>query len=41
VGEGQVVLISGGPGIGKSRITVALAEHLQAEPHRQGTDGRH
>jgi class 3 adenylate cyclase len=32
-GAGQVVLISGEPGIGKSRIVAALAEHLQAEPH--------
>jgi predicted ATP-dependent serine protease len=32
-GEGQVVLISGEPGIGKSRITAALAELLQADPH--------
>jgi class 3 adenylate cyclase/predicted ATPase len=32
-GDGQVVLISGEPGIGKSRLTAALAERLQAEPH--------
>jgi class 3 adenylate cyclase/predicted ATPase len=32
-GDGQVVLISGEPGIGKSRIVAALAERLQAEPH--------
>jgi hypothetical protein len=32
-GDGQVVLIFGEPGIGKSRITAALAECLHAEPH--------
>jgi hypothetical protein len=33
VGDGQIVLISGEPGLGKSRITAALAERLRAEPH--------
>ena len=32
-GDGQVVLISGEPGLGKSRIIAALAERLHAEPH--------
>jgi TolB-like protein/class 3 adenylate cyclase/predicted ATPase len=32
-GDGQVVLVSGEPGLGKSRITVALAERLLAGPH--------
>ena len=32
-GGGQVVLISGEPGIGKSRITAALAERLHTEPY--------
>src|SRR6516164_8624239 len=32
-GDGQVVLISGEPGIGKSRITAELEGRLHAEPH--------
>lgn len=32
-GQGQVALISGEPGIGKSRLVLALDEALAAEPH--------
>jgi class 3 adenylate cyclase len=32
-GDGQVVLISGEPGLRKSRITAALEERLHGEPH--------
>jgi len=32
-GEGQAVLLSGEPGIGKSRITLTLRERIGSEPH--------
>jgi len=33
--EGQVVLLSGEPGIGKSRLIAALLERLASEPHER------
>ncbi len=33
LGEGQIALISGEPGIGKSRLTRSLIERLADEPH--------
>jgi class 3 adenylate cyclase/predicted ATPase len=34
-GEGQVVLLSGEPGIGKSRLSAAFMDAITAEPHTQ------
>jgi predicted ATPase len=33
VGEGRAVLVSGEPGIGKSRLTAALSQAIAGEPH--------
>jgi predicted ATPase len=33
MGEGQVVLVCGEPGIGKSRVTAALRSRIEAQPH--------
>jgi class 3 adenylate cyclase/predicted ATPase len=32
-GEGRVMLVSGEPGIGKSRLTAALSERIAGDPH--------
>jgi len=37
-GEGQIVLLSGEPGIGKSHIAAALSERVAADPHTKPQD---
>ena len=32
-GDGQVILLSGIPGVGKSRLLYELKSHIQEEPH--------
>jgi class 3 adenylate cyclase len=34
-GEGQIVLLAGEPGVGKSRVAAAISERLGSEPHRR------
>jgi class 3 adenylate cyclase/tetratricopeptide (TPR) repeat protein len=34
-GDGRVALISGEPGIGKSRLTAALSDEIHGQPHRR------